>query len=308
MMNIMSAVQEILNERGMNVQIELKSILKNNGCNLTGIQFRKEDDALGTVIYIDEMIHQVENDDITVEDAANNIIRLYEQNVPPVTGNNIMDMLKNTDSIIFQLVNTNQNKELLDEVPHREYLDLSIIYRSVICSNENGEIASSIIKNPLAEKLGLSEEDLFRFAAENTRRLLPPVIYNMNDFIIRQAAEVGVPKDVIDEMIKDFENAPKMYIITNKSHINGAASMLYEGKLHEIAESLGTDLYIFPSSIHEVIVIPADGIDPLEHSGMVSEINRTSLMPEERLSNNVYLYDKDLRKVSLASDSVVPLV
>ena len=304
---IMTAVQEILNERGMNVQVELKSITKNNGCNPTGIQFRKECDTLAPVIYIDEMIHQVEDGDITVEDAAKNIIRVYEQNVPPVTGN-IMDNLKNTDNIIFQLVNTKQNKELLDEVPHREYLDLSIIYR-IIIDRTDGEIASSIINNNLADMIGLNEEDLFRFAVENTRRKLPPVIYDMNDFTIRQAVEAGVmTMDDISEMIKDFENAPKMYIITNTSHINGAASMLYEDKLHEIAESLGTDLYIFPSSIHEVIVVSADGLDPLDFSGMVSEINRTSLIPEERLSNNVYLYDKDLRKVSLATDSVVPLV
>ena len=304
----MTAVQEILNERGEDVKIELCTLKKNNGCNLTGIQFKREGAALAPVIYINDIMHDIDNGSMTVEDAAKKIVRLYEQNVPPVTGNNIMDMLKNTDNIIFQLVNTKQNKELLDEVPHREYLDLSIIYRSVICINGYGEISSAIINNSLAKILGLSEEDLFRFAVENTRRLLPPVIYNMSDFIIRQAAEAGVPMDDISEMIKDFENAPKMYIITNKSHINGAASMLYEEKLHEIAESLGTDLYIFPSSIHEVMIISVDGADTLDHSGMVSEINRTSLSPEERLSNNVYLYDKDLRKVSLASDSVVPLV
>lgn len=36
------------------------------------------------------------------------------------------------ENIIFQLINTEQNKKLLNDVPHREFLDLSIIYRMVI--------------------------------------------------------------------------------------------------------------------------------------------------------------------------------
>lgn len=300
---IMTAVQEILNERGEDVKIELCTLKKNNGCNPTGIQFKKEGDALAPVIYINDIMHDIDNGSMTVEDAAKRIVRVYEQNIespyaPDIE--DIMDKLKNTDNIIFQLVNTKKNKEMLDEVPHREYLDLSIIYRSVFCSNENGGIVSMIIDNSLAKILGLSEEDFFRFAAENTRRLLPPVALRMNEML----RELGMPECMVSEMDMDIP----MYILTNKNKVNGAASMLYEDKLHEIAESLGTDLYIFPSSIHEVMIISADGIDPLVHSGMVSEINRTALMPEERLSNNVYLYDKDLRKVSLASDSVVPLV
>jgi hypothetical protein len=42
-------------------------------------------------------------------------------------------------------------------------------------------------------------------------------------------------------------------VISNEKGINGAASMLYENELHELAESLESDLYILPSSVHEVI-------------------------------------------------------
>lgn len=36
------------------------------------------------------------------------------------------------DNIVFQLVNTEQNREMLADVPHREYQDLSVIYRWVV--------------------------------------------------------------------------------------------------------------------------------------------------------------------------------
>lgn len=56
---------------------------------------------------------------------------------------------------------------------------------------------------------------------------------------------------------------------------------------------LESDLYILPSSVHEVIAVSAEMGDPYEFAEMVSEINM----------NQVYHYDKDLRKLSLATDT-----
>lgn len=79
--------------------------------------------------------------------------------------------------------------------------------------------------------------------------------------------------------------------------------MLYEDKLHALAEQLQDDLYILPSSIHEVIAVPASMGKPDELAQMVAEVNMAQVSLEERLSNQVYHYDKDLRKVSLATDT-----
>ena len=79
--------------------------------------------------------------------------------------------------------------------------------------------------------------------------------------------------------------------------------MLYENELHTLAEHLETDLYILPSSIHEVIAVSAELGDPNELAQMVAEINMDQVDLSERLSNQVYHYDKDLRKLSLATDT-----
>ena len=94
-----------------------------------------------------------------------------------------------------------------------------------------------------------------------------------------------------------------MYVISNDRGINGAISMLYEDQLHALAEQLGTDLYILPSSIHETIAVSVDMGEPEELAQMVSEINMDQVSLQERLSNQVYHYDKDLRKLSLATDT-----
>lgn len=94
-----------------------------------------------------------------------------------------------------------------------------------------------------------------------------------------------------------------MYVISNDRGINGAISMLYEDQLHTLAEQLGTDLYILPSSIHETIAVSVELGEPEELAQMVAEINMDQVALHERLSNQVYHYDKDLRVLTMATDT-----
>ena len=59
-----------------------------------------------------------------------------------------------------------------------------------------------------------------------------------------------------------------------------------------------------PSSIHEVIAVSADFGLPDELAEMVYEINMDQVDINDRLSNQVYCYDKDLRTLRLATDTI----
>lgn len=108
-----------------------------------------------------------------------------------------------------------------------------------------------------------------------------------------------MPDEVIDELISDNIPIP-MFVITNTKNINGAAAILYDDVLHELANNLESDLYLIPSSIHDIVAIPAEG-DPDELSGMVADINKTQVCTQERLSDNVYFYNRKDGKVSIAN-------
>lgn len=213
-----------------------------------------------------------------------------------------IDLNAAKDNIVFQLVNTEQNKEMFQDTPNRSFQDLSIIYRWVVKADIEG-IHSTVVHNLLAEKLGFSEEQMFKLAVENTRRIFPPTVKSMNDVIRDIFMKDGMPAGIADMMIGEVPPEQSMWVISNDRGINGAISMLYEDKLHGLAENLGTDLYIMPSSIHEVIAISASMGDPNELAQMVAEINLDQVALDERLSNQVYHYDKDLRKLSLATDT-----
>ena len=134
-------------------------------------------------------------------------------------------------------LHTEQNKTFLEQVPHREFQDLSIVYK-VIISADKDAVQSSKITNEFAKRLGMSEEQLFKCAAENTRRLFPPVVRSMNDIMKEMFARDGMPQEIAEMMIAEIPPEQTMWVISNEKGINGAASMLYENELHELAESL----------------------------------------------------------------------
>ena len=48
------------------------------------------------------------------------------------------------------------------------------------------------------------------------------------------------------EVMMETQDEHSMYVITNESKLFGAASMLYEEPLYELAEKIGSDSYILP--------------------------------------------------------------
>lgn len=269
---------------------------------LDGLTLRGDSVAISPSININNMYEQYkecENLDQVISEAAETMERAMGDGKDILAS---LDMDDVKDHVAFQLVNTQQNEALLVEMPNRAFEDLSIMYRWIIKVEEEG-IQSTMITNNLANQFGLNEEELFKLAVENTKRIFPPVVKNMNDVIKEMFVKDGMPPEMVETMLADVPPEHAMYVITNEQGINGAISMLYEDKLHTLAENLGTDLYIMPSSTHEVIAVSSDMGDPEELSQMVAEINMNEVSLEDRLSNQVYHYDKDLRKLTLATDT-----
>lgn len=218
-----------------------------------------------------------------------------------------LDTSKLKDKVFFSLINAEQNRELLNTVPHREFEDLAIVYRWNIGAGSDG-VYTNLVDNDLAKKEGLTENDLYNAANKNTKELFPVLVKNMNEFISEimfgDSELSGEMEEEFKEVMMETQDERSMYVITNESKLFGAASMLYEETLYELAEKIGSDLYILPSSIHEVIAVSADFGSPDEWAEMVYEINMDQVDINDRLSNQVYCYDKDLRTLRLATDTL----
>jgi hypothetical protein len=202
------------------------------------------------------------------------------------------------DRICYKLVNAAENEDFLKEVPHKPFLDLAICFYYVYSNEEIGE-GTILIRDVHASMWNVSVDTLMECAEKNTSKLYPIESVPMKDVLLGTEKSESVENTKFNDEITQICEEMPMQVISNKKRSQGAACILYSGMLEEIAEKYGNDFYIMPSSVHEVIVLPADKAEnPEDLKEMVKTINETQLEPEEVLSDNVYLYvraDKQIK-------------
>ena len=66
-----------------------------------------------------------------------------------------------------------------------------------------------------------------------------------------------------------------------------------------ISKQIGSDYYILPSSVHELLILRKKDCDITENElrSMVREINQSIVSPEEILGNEVFEYRADMDRV-----------
>lgn len=78
--------------------------------------------------------------------------------------------------------------------------------------------------------------------------------------------------------------------ITNKKNFYGAGAFCVKSIVKDILDFMKCDIFIFPSSKHELIIVPANSLcqDAKELTEMVHQINQDMVEEKDRLSDNVY--------------------
>ena len=111
-------------------------------------------------------------------------------------------------------------------------------------------------------------------------------------------------EDAISEIIgiEIPSDAPyPMYVGTNPERILGASILMYETYLEDLAAQIEDDLCIAPSSIHEVLIFPLSLVQSSKIIEIVRDVNRTVVLPQEKLSDSVYIYRRDTHAISQAT-------
>ena len=217
-----------------------------------------------------EEFRESQDMDEIMEKIAEDVIR-YSGSFP--CGDFAEDISARKDQIIMSLVNTEKNRGLLENIPHEEVLDMSVIYRVVMNEDESG-IASIILTNDLMQSAGIAREELGPLAYENTRRMFPA------------------------EIIELSEN---FHIMTNSRKAYGAVTILYRDSMKELSEHVGGDFYIIPSSIHEIIAVSDTDNDLKYLIRCLAEGNSGFIEEKELLSNTIYHYDAEKDNIRMAA-------
>ena len=216
--------------------------------------------------------------------ATNTIMNALES-TPAVDMTELMDYDAMKEKLSIEVISAEMNEGLLDRVPHEMMEDMAVVYRFVLESNEESR-SSILVTNNIIDKLGVTPEQLKMDAMEIAPEHRPAVIQGMNELMIQLMGE---------EVFESFGIPPmeeQMYVASVQERNSGAGVIAYQNFMEEAAEKLGGDFYIIPSSIHEVMLVPDDGVMNADSlTDMVKDVNDTQLSPEEKLSDNVYHYD-----------------
>jgi len=195
----------------------------------------------------------------------------------------IKSIVSNRDAILGcvmpRLTSPEYEGEHLEELVHKPYLDTAIIYYI-----ETNDVLCSITKD-IAKSSGITEEELDEAARENLCRKLA------REFSIDSMAQM------LGFLIDDSEI---LFVARYKGDSFGATSLLRPELFRDFAQSMNHDLYIIPSSIHEVLLTRTDRLKLEDLREMVRTINQCEVAPRDRLSDNVYIYHLDSNTITIA--------
>ena len=276
-------------EVGAGVEIAENAVKKLQHESYAGITVKKEDSEIGINMDASRLYADLEQGK-SYEDVfhyAVDIVQRGFDDVPKVDIAKFLDYEAMKETLTMQLIPILENEEILQSVPHKEVEDLAIVYRFSVAQEDSG-IATILIRNDLIEKYGITAEQLHSDACDFAPIREQISIKTMNEVLVEMIKpDFG---EMIDEM--EMGDGPAMYVATNASKVNGASVMVYPGFMEEAAERIGGNFFILPASTHEILLVPEKDIDNyLVLQEMVQEVNRTQVLPEEKLSDHVYHYD-----------------
>ena len=195
-----------------------------------------------------------------------------------------LEWLKDYDKAKTRLFPRVYNAECegLRDYPHTTIHDLAVTY-AVRIKSEDGMIGAAPVTLDMLSLWGKKLQDLVHDVKNSQEKVMPPRFMSMADILL-------------SGMIEAHDLQP-LYVLTNTESYYGAGVIFYPGMMEKIAEKLGGDYFVIPSSIHETLLLPANTeveIDGL--NSIIQAVNRDCLAPEDKLSDHAYRYNAAKRE------------
>lgn len=297
----MEQVTEEIRQKSSQADLDISCgiFLKNNDTTRHGIVLKKRDEFISPTVYVDGFYQDFLRKKKTIPEVAQKVLEALEK----VKGHAELyqdfsvEFEDCRDKIIYRLISYDRNRNYLETVPYLPFLNLAIVF-NVVCNISGHGLETITVTNELLDKWDTSTRELVRLAEENTPRLLPATMDSLTSILTKY---IGITDDM--ESSTDSSSQMPMILVSNQSGVNGSAVMLYPGVIHGLACQYESNLFILPSSIHEIIAVPdlycGTG---KELSRMVQDINQNHVGEEEVLADTAYYYDRTEKKFSYEQD------
>ena len=288
--------EEVTDLMGEEYHYSTAKVMKNNNIVLTGLSVRKDDEAVAPTLYLEDFYEMYENGE-TIQDIVSDIVSCFKDSKRsgPPDVSFMDDFEKAREKLMYKTVNYSKNEAFLANVPHKRFLDLAIIFYLFVTGDEFGA-GSITVTNEWMKIWGVDTDTLYEIAYKNTKDrfgfTLNSITEVLKDLIPFVSSDKDETDDTLYDTIEKTEDMP-MYVLSNASRHFGASCILFNEVLNDFAKDISSDLFILPSSIHELIIIPDNGEDPKVLQRMVMEVNSTQVSAQDVLSDNIYRFSRN---------------
>lgn len=284
--------EAVKRELGEEYTVQLKEIEKNNGTLFPAILSRKGESRTAPIVYIDRILEGIESGGMELWEAVQKIADASRKNesdklagsLGSITKEDILGMVR------YRLINFKRNEKQLETLPYNRLFDLAAVYEVVLEEGESGT-ASMLADYRFLDCYSIKREEIDAAARRNTEN---------KGFCVHDLTAVLTEKEGEEAFPGSREGSERIWVLSNQEGIHGASVMLYEGYFDRLAQEAGSDLYILPSSIHEVLAVEAGGLNPEELKDMVKMVNDTVVPENEVLSETVYRYRRGTHQLEAA--------
>lgn len=272
--------EELENREGVPADRSYTVTKRNNGVSNNVLVLRNESSYISPSIHLD-YYYQEYLMGRDIQSICDDICEIYfnQPEFDKAKINISWDAVK--DHIYYMLVNIEKNEEFLERVPHIVILDLALIFK--IDTFYLGIDGSITIDSRLQSVFNKSIGEIFKCAISNS-----PIIKPLKFSLL--AESIG---EVRDEMSEEERDAiPNLYLLTSEDSAFGAATIFYDEFTIRALEEFGGDMYVIPSSVNELILVPyGDDVSRNRLDEMIGEVNETPYVSEiEYLSHRAYTY------------------
>lgn len=317
-------VEEITKRKLDDGVVVVREVLKNNNVSLQAISIVRDEEEATPTIYLEKYYADFKKGR-TVNNICHEIFETYLHSVDnfkldiDIKDISVFDKVKH--SIYYKVINYEMNKTLLMNVPHYRFLDLAIVFYILVLKDDEGQ-ATALIDNQHLVGWEITKEELRDIAFENTWKRFPVVVQKMEDIVSEMVLDdilgdedwvpddedgydderisedtqygdytYGELKEVVREEIEDLKSDDlNMYVMSNTMKHNGATCITYPNAIRNFAEEHQCDVFIIPSSIHELILIADTRCSIESLNELIQDVNRRQLDPMEVLSDHAYVY------------------
>jgi len=306
-MFIKEVKKEVKTLVGEECSVSVNCVMKINR-ELQGITILQRGTSISPSVYLEDYYKEYQSGR-SINEIATEIVSISKQRKHNMVSmaENLQDYQWVKPRLRVKLINYDRNEKLLQTSPHERFLDLAILPYVVLMQED--DIMTTRVPLTLLTTWGIDQATVLMVAKENTLMMNPVVIEEMTDFILHmilkefntmESDRENDREEMLKALLGKDTKEKEMYIITNERNLDGAYAAFQTKELATLSDKIGTGkLYILPSSIHELLAIPAAGIEPDKLRDMVKDINCTQVPEEDFLSDTIYEYDRLRNEISL---------